>query len=113
MKGKAIGRAVVAAALFLISSACAVPEGAGYARVESYFYYPDEEVYFYPAAREYFWIEGGEWRHGPRAPARFVLKDREKVRLDMDHPPHTEHARIKQVYRPRKEVLKENIRERG
>lgn len=111
MKVREIGLAVVAAALLSFASAC-VP-AAGYAGVETYYYYPDDEVYFYPRVNEFFWFDGGTWRHGPRAPARFVLNNRERVKIDMDHPPYTEHARIKEVYKPRREVLKENFKARG
>lgn len=97
----------------LLGAGCAAEVAALPPGYSTYYYYPEAEVYYYPGVREYYWIDGGAWRHGPRAPARFVLKDNERVRIDLDRPPHTEHARIKEVYKPHKEVVKERLRERG
>jgi hypothetical protein len=114
MKGKAIAFAVVLAALLPFSSGCVVAERPGYGRVETYYYYPDYEVYYYPRVQRYYWFERGEWRNGPQAPARFVLRDRERVKIDLDREPHTDHARIKKTYPPgryEKEERREDRRE--
>jgi hypothetical protein len=106
MKGRAIGLAVVAAALLSFASACVVADrpgyGSGYGRQE-YYYYPDQEVYFYPGSHRYYWQERGEWRYGAQAPSRFVLRERDRVRIDLDREPHTDHARIRQMYPPNQE----------
>ena len=73
----------------------------GYSRqVERYEYYPDIEVYYYPNVRRYYWLERGEWRFGAQPPPRFVLRERERVTLDLDYEPHTQHAKIKSNYPP-------------
>ncbi|HEX9442805.1 MAG TPA: hypothetical protein VGA73_01730 [Candidatus Binatia bacterium] len=118
MNVRAVGFAVVAAALLSLTSACVVSDRPGYGRTEAYYYYPDQEVYYYPRVQRYYWSERGEWRNGREPPSRFVLRDRERVRIDMDHEPHTDHARIRQSYPPgryegqeRREERKEERRE--
>ena len=112
MKGRAIGLAVIAAALLSFASACIVADRPGNYGRQEYYYYPDQEVYFYPGSNRYYWQERGEWRNGPRAPERFVLRERERVRIDLDHEPHLDHARIRQSYPPgRYEERKEDRRE--
>ena len=102
MKGSAIGLAVIAAALLSFLSGCIVAERpVAYGRPqETYYYYPDYEVYFYPRVQRYYWFERGEWRNGPQPPSRFVLRERERVRIDLDHEPHIDHERIKKSYPP-------------
>ena len=114
MKGRAIGLAVIAAALLSFSSGCIVAERpVSYGRQqEAYYYYPDYEVYYYPRVQRYYWIERGEWRNGPQPPPRFVLRERERVRIDLDHEPHTDHARIKKSYPPRRYEGEERREER-
>jgi hypothetical protein len=90
----------LAAGFFLSASGCVVAERGGRGRRETYYYYPDYEVYFYPHVGRYYWRERDEWRHGDRPPPRFVLRDRERVRIDMDHEPHTDHDRIKKSHPP-------------
>jgi hypothetical protein len=58
-------------------------------------------VYFYPRVGEYYWYEGGTWRHDRRVPARFVLRDR--VRIDWDREPHQDHDRIRRDYPARRD----------
>jgi uncharacterized membrane protein YgcG len=99
MKVKEIALAVVAAALLAFVSGCAVsadyPSYAGY---DAYYYYPDYEVYYYPRVHQFWWRDGDDWRHGDRAPDRFDLHDRDRVRIDMDHPPHTDHGRVREMF---------------
>jgi hypothetical protein len=116
MKGRAVGLAIIAAAFLSFASACLIAERPGYGRTESYYYYPDHEVYYYPRVQRYYWQERGEWRNGPQPPSRFVLRERERVKIDLDREPHTDHARIKQSHPPgryedRKEDRKEDRRE--
>ena len=90
----------MAAALLLSVSGCMVEERRGRGRVESYYYYPDWEVYFYPRVGRYYWRDRDEWRYGNQPPPRYVLRDRERVRIDLDHEPHTDHDRIKRDHPP-------------
>ena len=98
MKRRDVLSAIVAAFL-LSASGCLVTERRGRGRAETYYYYPDYEVYFYPNGR-YYWRDRDEWRNGPQPPPRFVLRDRERVRIDLDHEPHRDHDRIKKSYPP-------------
>lgn len=115
MKTRALGLAAVAAALLSLASACVVADRpgyrSGYGRQE-YYYYPDQEVYFYPGSNRYYWQERGEWRYGAQAPSRFVLRERDRVRIDLDHEPHTDHARIKQSYPPKQEQREDRREDR-
>jgi hypothetical protein len=116
MKGRGIGLAVIAAVLLSFTSGCLVAETPGSRRMETYYYYPDYEVYFYPRVQRYYWFERGEWRNAPQPPPRFVLRERERVRIDLDHDPHTDHERIKKTYPPgryEREERKEERRDRG
>jgi hypothetical protein len=116
MKGKGIGLAVIAAAFLAFASGCLVAETPGRGRVESYYYYPDQEVYYYPRVQRYYWFERGEWRNSPQPPPRFVLRERERVRIDLDREPHTDHERIKKTYPPghyEKEERREERKDRG
>ena len=88
------------AAVLLFTSACVVADSPGHRRVETYYYYPNYEVYFYPHVGDYYWRERDEWRHGPQPPPRFALRDRDRVRIDLDHEPHRDHDRIKKSYPP-------------
>ncbi|GEM_PF-1297721 len=91
--------AVIAVALLAFASSCAVEaDYPGYAGYDAYYYYPDYEVYYYPRSHQYWWRDGNDWRHGDRAPSRFVLRDRDRVRIDMDHQPHTDHARVRDMH---------------
>jgi uncharacterized membrane protein YgcG len=91
--------AVVAAALLALVSGCVVStDYPGYAGYDAYYYYPDYEVYYYPRSHRYWWHDGDEWHNGDRPPARFNLHDHDRVRIDMDHPPHTDHARVKEMF---------------
>lgn len=119
MKRRQIASAIVAA-LLLFASGCVVAERPGRGRVETYYYYPDYEVYYYPRVGRYYWLERGEWRREPQPPPRFVLRERERVRIDMDHEPHTDHDRIKRSYPPgrydrddRKDDRKDDRRDGG
>ena len=99
MKVKETALAVIAAALLALVSGCAVSaDYPGYAGYDAYYYYPDYEVYYYPRVHQFWWRDGGEWRHGDRAPSRFALNDRDRVRIDMDHPQHTDHAREREMF---------------
>jgi hypothetical protein len=117
MKRRETALVVALATLLPLSSGCIVEERPrpAYARQETYYYYPDDEVYYYPSARRYYWLERGEWRYGAQPPPRFVLRERERVKLDLDYEPHTQHARIKSNYPPgqyRKLERQEEFRER-
>lgn len=108
---------VALAAVLPLAPGCIVEERSrpGYARYETYYYYPEYEVYYYPNVRRYYWVERGEWRWGAQAPSRFVLREHERVKLDLDYEPHTQHARVKNNYPPgqfRREERKEEWRER-
>jgi len=111
MQIKRFALAVTVAAVLTLFGGYAAEVAAIPAGYAEYYYYPEAQVYYYPSVREYFWLDGEAWRHGPNAPARFVLKDRDRVRFELDRPPHTIHSNIKEVYKPHKEVLRE--RERG
>ena len=89
-----------AAAILLFTSACVVADRSPHRRVETYYYYPDYEVYFYPHAGRYYWRDRDDWRNGPQPPPRFALRDRDRVRIDLDHEPHKDHDRIKKSYPP-------------
>jgi hypothetical protein len=93
----------VVAALMLLVSACVVADRGDYyaGGRDTYYYYPDDEVYFYPRVGEYYWYEGGVWRHDRRVPTRFVLRDR--VRVDWNREPHLDHDRIRRDYPPRRD----------
>jgi hypothetical protein len=98
MKRREIASAIVATIL-LFTSGCVVADRPG-RHMETYFYYPDSEVYYYPRVSSYYWRERDEWRLGPKPPSWFDLRDRDRVRIDMDHDPHTDHDRIKKSYPP-------------
>jgi hypothetical protein len=98
MKIRQTALAVSAAALLAFGSGCAVSDYPSYAGYDAYYYYPDYEVYYYPRVHQYWWRDGGEWRHGDRSPSHFVLRDRDRVRIDMDHKPHTDHARVRDMH---------------
>jgi hypothetical protein len=103
VKIKEVALAVPAVALLAFVSGCAVSdyrEYPGYAGYDAYYYYPDYEVYYYPRVHQYWWRDGNDWRHGDGAPSRFVLQDRDRVRIDMDHEPHNDHARVKEMFPP-------------
>ena len=114
MKGRGMALVVALAMLLPFSSGCIVEDSSrpGYARQETYYYYPDHEVYYYPNVRRYYWFERGEWRYGAQAPPRFVLREQERVRIDLDREPHTDHARIKKSYPPGR-YEKEDRKDRG
>ena len=65
---------------------------------QTYYYYPDQEVYYYPRDQRYYWRDRNEWRNGPQPPSRYTLSDRQRVRIESDHDPHTEHEKIKKQY---------------
>lgn len=67
---------------------------------ERYYYYPAVQVYYYPSVRRYYWLEGREWRFGPRLPRYIVIEQHRKIDLDLDYEPHTRHAKIKSKYPP-------------
>ena len=99
MKFKETVLAAIAAALLALVSGCAVSaDYPGYAGYDTYYYYPDYEVYYYPRVHQFWWRDHDEWQHGDHAPARFDLHDRDRVRIDMDHPPHTDHARVREMF---------------
>jgi hypothetical protein len=98
MKRREMAAALVGAIL-LFTSGCVVGDRSG-RRMETYYYYPDYEIYYYPHAGSYYWRERDDWRHGPKPPPRFVLRDRDRVRIDMDHDPRNDHDRIKKSYPP-------------
>jgi hypothetical protein len=100
MKGRGLGLALIAVALLSFSFGCVVTGRPGHGSLEPYYYYPDYEVYYYPRVQKYYWYERGEWRNAPQPPPRFVLRDRERVRIDLDHEPLTDHERIKKTYPP-------------
>ena len=100
MKRRGTTLAVIAALLLLFCSGCVVAERPGYGGRQTYYYYPDQEVYYYPRDQRYYWRDRDEWRNGPQPPPRFALSDRQRVRIDSDHDPHTEHDRIKKQYPP-------------
>jgi hypothetical protein len=93
----------IAAALMLFVSGCVVAERDYHGGRESYYYYPDYEVYYYPRAGWYYWYEGGSWRHDSRPPSRFVLNERDRVRLDWNREPHLDHDRIRRDYPGRRD----------
>ena len=99
MKRREMVSAILAALLLFISG-CVVAERPGGRYSERYYYYPDHEIYFYPRVAEYYWFERGDWRHGPKPPPRFVLRDRDRVRIDSDHEPHNDHERNRKSYPP-------------
>ncbi|MBI4523372.1 MAG: hypothetical protein HY695_06110 [Deltaproteobacteria bacterium] len=101
MKARGIILLAIVATLFSFSAGCVVAErSGGHGRYETYYYYPDYEVYFYPSARVYYWLDRGDWRHGPQPPPRYALEPRGRVKLDLDYEPHTRHARIRDRYPP-------------
>ncbi len=111
MKKSRITLAAIAAVLLSFLSGCVVAEGPRRG-IETYYYYPNDEVYYYPNARRYYWLDRGEWRNGPQPPSRFVLRDRDRVRLDMDHEPIRDHDKIKREHPPkRQEEQREERRE--
>jgi hypothetical protein len=91
---------VIVSALILFSSGCVVAERPGDRRLETYYYYPDAEVYYYPRVTKYYWYDRGAWRNGPKPPPRFVLRDRDRVRIDSDHEPYRDHDRYRKSYPP-------------
>ena len=101
MKGREIASIAVMAALLTFASGCIVSESppSGRGRYEAY-YYPDEEVYFYPNVRLYYWLDRGNWNHGPQPPQRYILEERARVKLDLDYEPHTQHSKIRNSYPP-------------
>jgi hypothetical protein len=76
---------------------------------ETYYYYPAAQVYYYPSVRRFYWLEGREWKHSERLPRRFVIEEDKKIVLDLDYEPHTQHARIINIY-PRDYYEKTNRR---
>lgn len=72
----------------------------GWRRKQIYYYYPEVEVYYYPAVARYYWLERGEWRVGTRLPTYYVIEEHRKIELELDFEPHTQHARIKNMYPP-------------
>jgi hypothetical protein len=73
----------------------------GYRRQhDTYYYYPASQVYYYPSVRRYYWLEGREWRYGDRLPRRYAIEEDKRVALDLDYEPHTQHAKIKEMYPP-------------
>jgi hypothetical protein len=97
----------IAAALMLYVAGCIVAEPqsqyrGGYADSD-YYYYPDEEVYFYPNVGFYYWYEGGSWHHDRRPPARYVLREQERVRIRWNREPHLDHDRIRRDYPARRD----------
>ena len=113
MKRKEMASMAIVATLLLLFSGCIVAEGPGRRQMETYYYYPDHEVYYYPRVSNYYWFERGEWRHGPQPPPRVVLRDRERVRIDSDHDPHTDHERIKKDHQPGRYDSDERREDRG
>jgi len=100
MNARGIGLALIAIALLSFSFGCVVAGRPGYGHLQPYYYYPDYEVYYYPRVQRYYWYERGAWRNAPQPPPRFVLRDRERVRLDLDHEPISDHERIKKAHPP-------------
>jgi hypothetical protein len=87
--------AIVAALVFFLSGCFVAESGPG---GREYYYYPDYEVYYYPHVGAYYWYEGGDWHHGPRPPARFVLREQDRVRIEWNREPHQDHDRIRRDY---------------
>ena len=100
MKSRGLVLALITIALLSFSSGCVVAERPGYGRLEPYYYYPNYEVYYYPRVQRYYWYERGAWINAPQPPPRFVLRDRDRVRIDLDHEPVRDHERIKKNYPP-------------
>jgi hypothetical protein len=99
MKRNRVAFAIIAA-LFLFSSGCVVTERPGDRRARTYYYYPDYEIYYYPHVERYYWRERGDWRYDSKPPPRFVLRERERVRIDSRDDPHNDHERVRKTYPP-------------
>ena len=67
---------------------------------ETYYYYPGGQVYYYPSLRRYYWLEGKDWRYGDRLPRYYVIQENKRVALDLEYEPHTQHAKIREMYPP-------------
>ena len=53
-----------------------------------YYYYPHADVYFHIYTGEYYYRDGGQWRHSRALPPRIYLDpgDRRQLRIDSDRP---------------------------
>lgn len=98
MKRREMISAMVAA-LLMYSSGCVVAERPGRG---TYYYYPDDEVYYALREGRYYWYERGDWRYDRKPPPRFVLRDRDRVRIDSDHEPYKDHDKYRKSYPPRR-----------
>jgi len=67
---------------------------------ETYYYYPAGQVYYYPSLRRYYRLEGKDWRYGDRLPRYYVIQENKRVALDLEYEPHTQHAKIREMYPP-------------
>ncbi len=114
MKGREIAAIAVMTALLTFASGCIVAEGPGPGRdrYETYYYYPDDEIYFYPHVRLYYWLDRGDWQHGPQPPRRYILEEWGRVKLDLDYEPHTRHDRFKKDYPPRRDRDRDQDKDR-
>jgi len=88
----------ILAALMLFVGGCVVAEPQYAGGRGEYYYYPDYEVYFYPSVGLYYWYEGGNWHHDRRVQDRYVLRERDRVRLNWNREPHLDHDRIRRDY---------------
>jgi len=65
---------------------------------ETYHYYPATQVYYYPSVGKYYWLDGREWRFDDRLPRHLIIEEGKRVVLDLDYEPHTQHAKITNIY---------------
>ena len=71
----------------------------GYRAKHEYIYYREREIYYAPEVRQWFWIDGGDWRVGARLPERYQQFTSGGVRVELDTDrPYTEHRYVVDHY---------------
>lgn len=73
----------------------------GYRRKYGYRYYPDAQVYFDIERKNYFYLDGGQWRVSVSLPQELKVRLGDHVELEMDSDkPYTEYEMHKKKYPP-------------
>jgi hypothetical protein len=71
----------------------------GFRRNHSYYYYPGYDVYYRTDDRVWFYLEGGDWRHGPSLPTTIRVDFARGVPLAMETDrPYQFHDKVRVYY---------------
>lgn len=86
----------------------------GFRRNRDYYYYPGANVYYRPEDRNWFYLEGDNWRVGVNLPTSIRVDFDRSVSLTMEtDQPHQFHDKVKAYYPGDYFVTKVKVKEKG